>query len=231
LILYYITDRQQFPGDDAPRQSALLENVERAARAGVDFIQLREKDLPTRALARLAQRALERLQAARRQHGSQTRLLINSRNDVAIACGADGVHLRSSSSGEISAGDARAIFDGAGIAHPVIAVSCHTEQEVLLAEADGADFTVFGPVFEKTGVAAAGLRDLERIAQRRPALMPTMALGGVTLENARECIEAGAAGVAGIRLFQQGDVARAVAKLRELQINSPRSRGGAEKKF
>ena len=209
----------------------MLDRVRCAARAGVDFIQLREKDLSSRALEQLAGGAMQIVQAARQAHGSRTRLLINSRIDVTIACGADGVHLQSSAAGEISAADARAIFDTAGVARPVIAVSCHTEREVLLAESEGADFVVYGPIFEKDGRVASGLSELARIARRQPASMPILALGGITQLNAAEAITAGAAGVAGIRLFQQGDMADIVERLRRLQNGSPQRRRDTEKKF
>jgi len=231
LILYYITDRKQFPGNEAEQCSAMLDRVSCAARAGVDFIQLREKDLSSRALEPLARRAMEMVKAARKTHGSRTRLLINSRTDVAIACGADSVHLQSSAAGEISAADAGAIFDAAGVAQPIIAVSCHTEREVLLAESEGADFVVYGPIFEKDGTVASGLSELARIARRQPASMPVLALGGITQANAAETIAAGAAGVAGIRLFQQGDMADVVERLRSLQNGSPQRRRDTEGKF
>src|SRR5437868_7288471 len=169
----------------------MLDRVSCAARAGVDFIQLREKDLRSRALEQLAGRAMRIVQAARRQDGSRTRLLINSRTDVAIACGADGVHLQSSAAEEISAADARAIFNTAGVARPVIAVSCHTEREVLLAESEGTDFVVYGPILEKDGTVASGLSELARIARRQPASMPILALGGITQLNAAEAITSG----------------------------------------
>jgi thiamine-phosphate pyrophosphorylase len=201
MLLYAITDRHQLHGLD--KLVAVDEFVFRAAQARVDYIQLREKDLGCRELERLALRCIERIRQARDERGTKTKLLINSRADLAIACGADGVHLRSRASGEISAADARAIFDRAGMSHPVIAVSCHTESELLLAESEGADFAVFGPVFSKGELPGAGLEALRRVCSRKPAQMPVLALGGVTLENARQCIDAGAAGIAAIRLFQQ----------------------------
>jgi thiamine-phosphate pyrophosphorylase len=201
MLLYAITDRHQLHGLD--KLVAVDEFVFRAAQARVDYIQLRERDLGCRELERLALRCIERIRQARDERGTKTKLLINSRADLAIACGADGVHLRSRASGEISAADARAIFDRAGMSHPVIAVSCHTESELLLAESEGADFAVFGPVFSKGELPGAGLEALRRVCSRKPAQMPVLALGGVTLENARQCIYAGAAGIAAIRLFQQ----------------------------
>src|ERR1700676_5647932 len=89
-LLYYITDRSQFRGDERARRRALLAKVVEAARAGVDYIQLREKDLSTRELESLAQEVVGLV----RENSSSTRLVINSRTDAALAAGADGVHLR-----------------------------------------------------------------------------------------------------------------------------------------
>src|SRR5580698_9588537 len=110
-LLYYITDRAQFPGDEHARRRALLAQIAEAARAGVDYIQLREKDLSTRELEHLARESVGMI----RQVGTEnrellTRLLINSRTDVALAAGADGVHLRSE---DISAAMARSIWQQA----------------------------------------------------------------------------------------------------------------------
>lgn len=217
MLLYYITDRHQFPGDEAAKRQRLLEAISAAARAEVDYIQLREKDLTTRELEALSGEAVAAV-AKVREGGSKTKLLINSRTDVAIAIGAEGVHLRAD---DISAGDARAVFAKCGVAKPVIGVSCHTEEEVALAESQGADFAVFGPVFEKEGSAAhAGLERLKAACARPPiagAKMPVLALGGVTLANAAACLDAGADGIAGIRLFQSGDVAETVKALRAMR--------------
>jgi thiamine-phosphate pyrophosphorylase len=209
MLLYAITDRHQLPGAD--KLAAVEEFVARAAAAGVDYIQLREKDLSSRELENLALRCMERLRVSREQ-GSKSKLLINSRIDVAIALSANGVHLRSRGSGEISAADARAIFGKAGFDRPIIAASCHSESEVLLAEAEGADLAVLGPIFEKGASPGIGIDVLRGVCARKPTLVPVVTLGGVTAENARSCIEAGAAGIAGIRLFQQ-DLSAAIALL------------------
>lgn len=173
----------------------------------MDFIQLREKDLSGRELEALARNAVK----AVREASSQTRLLINSRVDVALAVGADGVHLRSS---DISAADVRAIWRSAHAERdPIIAFSCHTADEVTLAAECRADFVVFGPVFEKKSAAATGpelLRSVSRCG------IPVLALGGVNLSNAAFCLENGAAGIAGIRPFQEGELAETVTKLRSL---------------
>jgi thiamine-phosphate pyrophosphorylase len=212
LQLYYITDRRQLPGDAQEQERRLLEKIAECAAAEVDLVQLREKDLSARALEELALKAMAALK------GSRTRLLVNSRTDVALACGAHGVHLPAN---DLAASDVRAIFARAGVSEPVIGVSTHSAAEVASAEAHGADFAVFAPVFEKSGTASReGLEELRRICRRTEAAqppMPVLALGGITLENARLCVAAGAAGIAGIRLFQQNEVHVVVKKLRSQQ--------------
>lgn len=203
--LYYITDRRQFPGDPQEQERQLLEKIRECATAGVDYIQLREKDLRSRALEMLAQKAMASLD------GSRTKLLINSRTDVSLACSAHGVHLPSD---DLPASEVRAMWMRASTASPVIGVSAHTRAEVEYAEAHGADIAVFAPVFEKSGaVNASGLEELRRICQSRRSI-PVFALGGVTLENARHCLEAGAAGIAGIRLFQENEAQMVIESLR-----------------
>jgi thiamine-phosphate pyrophosphorylase len=212
VLLYYITDRRQLSPNDDEAKELLLDCIRAAAKAGVDGIQLRELDLSTRELTELGKRALEIIRSA----DSATRLLINSRSDIAIACGADGAHLRSD---DLSPAEARAAFMQAGFMRPVIGVSCHSVAEVELAEGHGADFAVFGPVFEKDGQAAkTGILALHQACHRQAAKppMPVVALGGVSVGNAAECLRTGAAGVAGIRLFQTGNVAEVVSQLRNL---------------
>ncbi|MBV9341768.1 MAG: thiamine phosphate synthase [Acidobacteria bacterium] len=210
MLLYYISDRTQFPGNEARRREQLLEKIAETARAGIDFVQLREKDLPTRELEALSRQAAAKI----RFPAGRSRLLINSRVDVALAAGADGVHLRS---GDISAREARGVWHQAnGPGEPIIAVSCHNRHEVLAAAAAGADYAVFGPVFEKPG-AAVQVHGLELLASACRLGIPVLALGGVTVEKAASCIRAGAHGVAGIRLFQQGNAADVAARLRGRQ--------------
>jgi thiamine-phosphate pyrophosphorylase len=207
LLLYYITDRRQFPGTPTEQQERLPEKIGECAASGVDYIQLREKDLTTRELERLAGRARAAIPA-----NSRTRLLINSRLDVALACGAHGVHLPSN---WLPASEARAILMRAGQSRPIIGVSTHSAAEVAAAEAHGADFVVFGPAFEKNG--AANLAGLEQLAVVSRRSMPVLALGGISLENAEQCLVVGASGIAGIRMFQNEDVASVVSVLRRLQ--------------
>ncbi len=216
LLLYYITDRNQFPGDAAEKERLLLATISACAAAGVDYIQLREKDLSVRDLQALATRVVAAIPA-----DSATKLLINSRSDVALASGAHGVHLTSR---DISAIDARAIFTRAGAANAIIGVSAHSLEEVSAAENHGADFAVFAPVFEKDGAPNPhGIDQLKQICARHAGVngrMPVLALGGITLENAGECMKAGAAGIAAIRLFQENPAEQIVNRLRAL-----RSRG------
>ena len=214
MILCYITDRSQFPGPESARRKRLLAKIAEAASTGVDYIQLREKDLSGRELEELAREAMRVLLATRRSPRAP-RLLINSRTDVALAAGAAGVHLRSD---DISPRDLRALWAQASrnqkpaTRNPLIGVSCHTVAEVARAAAARASFVIFGPVFEKNGVTApGGLSRLRRACRER---VPVLALGGVTLENAGQCRAAGAAGIAAIRLFQQNDIADVVRKLR-----------------
>lgn len=191
MIRYYITDREALGGTER-----LLNAVRRVCMAGVDWIQLREKKLSGRELEHLAAAVLKTMA----EFELRPKLLIHTRADVALAIGADGVHLASDPQ-TLMASEVRAIWPAA-----MIGVSCHTREEVALAEAHGANFAVFGPVFEKTGMRNEhGLERLREVCQRenaaRPA-MPVLALGGVNEENAALCVEAGAAGVAGIRMFQ-----------------------------
>jgi thiamine-phosphate pyrophosphorylase len=220
-LLYYITDRAAFPGDEPTRRRRLLEKIQEAARAGVDYIQLREKDLSTRDLESLAREAARIVALLRTENRKlRTALLINSRTDVALAVQADGIHLRSE---DVSPEEVRMVWQhqyecGAGAparansqADPLIAVSCHSPAEVAQAAAAHATFAVFAPVFEKKDAPPAGLGALQ---QACAAKIPVLALGGITLTNARSCLEAGAAGIAAIRLFQDNDIATVVKQLR-----------------
>src|SRR5215472_3575207 len=208
LLLYYVTDRTQFSGDEPSRRRRLLDKIAEAARAGVDFVQLREKDLPTRELESLANEAIRELCRLRAENRElKTAFLINSRTDVALAVQADGVHLRSQ---DVSPPTVRKIWSHA---RPVVAVSCHSSAEVSAAASDGAELAVFAPVFQKQGSAPAGLEALHQACQHK---IPVLALGGVTLQNAQACLDAGAAGIAAIRLFQENDLSQLTPKLRAL---------------
>src|SRR6266478_33178 len=215
-LLYYITDRTQFPGDGPARRRAVLAKIADAARRGLDYIQLREKDLSARELEALAREAVVVIRGSSdlrtENREPRTRLLINSRTDIALAVGCDGVHLHSD---DISPSEVRQIWSKCGVGapareRPVITWSCHTRENVLRAESEGADVAIFAPVFEKIGSAPAGLAALREACR---AKIPVLALGGITIKNAASCLDAGAAGIAAIRLFQENrpeDVVRAL---------------------
>ncbi|MGC1451310.1 MAG: thiamine phosphate synthase [Candidatus Sulfotelmatobacter sp.] len=223
-LLYYITDRAAFPGDELTRCRRLLEKIAEAARAGVDYIQFREKDLPSRDLESLAREAVRIIAELRTGNLElRTALLLNSRTDVALAVQADGVHLRGD---DVSPQDVRAVWQescranscGAGtparqLPPPaaLIGVSCHSPAEVTKAAAAAATFALFAPVFEKKDAQPAGLLALKQACR---ANIPVLALGGITLANAHSCLAAGAAGIAAIRLFQESDTATIVQRLR-----------------
>lgn len=211
-MLYAITDRRLYGADEARCHQHLVEQAAAWAAHGVAFVQLREKDLPAREQVELARA----MRGALRQAGGQTRLLIprllvHGRADVALAAGADGVHLPSGPDA-LTPGEVRRIFAAGGrTLAPTISVSCHTLSEVQTARHQEADCILFAPVFEKIvrndclqtqRLPGTGLALLEE-ACRAASPAPVFALGGVTAENAALCIRAGAAGVAAIRLMQE----------------------------
>jgi thiamine-phosphate pyrophosphorylase len=223
-LLYYITDRTQFLGDESSRRHALLRKIAEATVAGVDYIQLREKDLSARELEMLA---LDALRAVREStplktesREFRTRVLVNSRTDVALAAGADGVHLRSD---DLTPDEARGVVKASAL-RPItadqflVAVSCHTVADVFNAEAERADFAVFAPVFGKNGDSGALPTGVDALREACRAKIPVFALGGVTLGNASLCLRAGAAGIAGIRLFQENKIEDVVRALRGAQV-------------
>ena len=207
MLRYAITSRALYPGNELQRQTSLLREASRWIAEGIDFIQLRVKDLPAASIAALARQILRMIAAA----NSPTKLLINSRPDIAIATAAHGVHLTGSAD-ELIAAQIRGLYASAKRPAPIITVSCHTLEDIHRARVHGVDAILFAPVFEKIVdgkdsdgqivTAGQGLNQL-RAACLAASPIPVYALGGVTLENAAACLNAGAAGIAGIRLFHQ----------------------------
>lgn len=196
--LYLVTDRRATGG------RPLLDTVAAALAGGVDAVQLREKDLSTRELLALA----AALRELTRRHAA--RLLVNDRVDVALAVGADGVHLPADS---FAVADARRLLG----AERLVGVSTHSADEIRRAAASGADFAVFGPVFETPSKLQYGAP--QGLAALRAAVaatnLPVIALGGIDAGNAADVAATGCAGVAAIRaLGAAADPRAAAAALR-----------------
>jgi len=175
MIRCYVTDR---------RQADVLGCVQRAIRDGVDLIQVREKDLPARELLELVSKVRD-LAAE-----SKTRIVVNDRVDIALASGLHGVHLPSNG---LPPHLVRPLVK-------LLGISAHTLAEAKEAESAQADFVIFGPIFESPGKKAIGLEPLQKVTAA--VRIPVLAIGGITAANSREVLKAGAAGFAGIRIFQ-----------------------------
>ncbi len=178
---YYITDRKSAWGFHP-----LLEIIRDQMHLGVEYVQIREKDISARELFEFTLAVLE-LRNEMRNHAN-TKILVNSRADVALATGADGVHLPATAPLQT-------------LPRLMVARSCHTLAEVKAAQAD---FVAFGPVFDSPGKnTPVGLEQLRKACKLGK---PVYALGGINWENAAACLEAGAEGIAGIRLFQDPEL-------------------------
>ena len=198
-----MTDRKALAGDKS--LSALLDMIRAAAAAGVDWVQIREKDLPARELFALVKEAVAlasiRPGAIR---APSIKIIVNDRLDVALAAGAAGVHLghASAPAREVvrwcRAGNAPADF--------LVGVSCHSLEGAEEAENAGTSYTYFGPIYETPSKIPFGKpHGVEELAQvARAVRIPVIAIGGVNESNAAECIRAGAAGIAAIRMIQDG---------------------------
>jgi len=207
-LLCYVTDRRSLAETPDLAIKLQLQKIEQAAKAGVDWIQVREKDLSGRELAGLVERVMTRL-------GNGSAILVNDRVDVACAVGASGVHLGEHSLPPDEA--RRLVSQSAARENFIVGVSAHSLEGAMQAEKAGADYVIFGPVYatpSKTGFGQPqGVASLREVCRR--LTIPVLAIGGITLENVRDCFAAGAAGIAAIRLFQ--DAANLDHAVRELR--------------
>jgi len=192
-ILYLITHgaTTEATTPNSPEFRDLLAQISSAVDAGFDLIQIREKNLTARVLFELVSRAVEITR------GTSTRLLLNDRADIAAGARADGVHLTTQS---LDAATIRQTFGKDFL----IGASTHSLAEAIAAHESGADFVVVGPIFETKSKEPYGpplglskLSEVTRALER----FPVLALGGISATNANDCLDAGAAGIAGISLF------------------------------
>ena len=194
-VFYYITDRHSLA---VPNEASLLRRIRKIIAWGVDFIQIREKDMPDRRLFNLTRSVVE--MARKTPKASHCRVLVNGRADIAVAAGADGVHLTSSG---IRISDIRAWIPK----NFIVGVSVHTMCEIRAAGADGSDYVLLGHVFPTASKEGMGT-PLGVDFLRRACIgssVPVLCLGGMTAERAPAVLQAGAAGIAGISLFQNDD--------------------------
>jgi thiamine-phosphate pyrophosphorylase len=207
-ILCYVTDRKGLAFADNDQNEALLNRISMVAGAGIDWIQIREKDFSGKQFSSFARAAVAQTKQINEGNGTQTRIIVNDRLDVALSEHTGGVHL-----GEQSL----AVYDVCKwlAAKPdlaerdkfLVGVSCHSVQAAARAARDGADYIFFGPVFATPSKASFGApQGVQRLAEVCSAVsIPVLAIGGITLDNASDCFAAGVAGIAAIRLFQDAE--------------------------
>jgi thiamine-phosphate pyrophosphorylase len=220
-ILCYVTDSRALTEDLANRRDALLERIAAASPAGIDWIQIREKDLSGREISALTAAAIAKTKNSTQQGASSAKIIVNDRVDVAITNHAQGVHLGGNSmpaknicdwlkrNADRHAATVQQNFE--------VGVSCHSLKEALAAEKSGATYIFFGPIFATPSKQTFGPpQGLSRLAEVCNAVkIPALAIGGITTQNAQSCLNAGAAGLAAIRLFQNSqDLPSLVAGLR-----------------
>jgi thiamine-phosphate pyrophosphorylase len=220
-ILCYVTDsRSVRSGAQEKSMEALLQKMEGAAASGIDWIQIREKELSGRDCAALTREALQRVKRASSNAGRAPRILVNDRLDVAIAERAGGVHLGENS---LPVEDAKRMVAAArpSLQDFLVGVSCHSLKAAQFAARAGADYIFFGPVCATPSKAAFGRpQGLQRLAEVCRAVdIPVLAIGGITVENAAQCLAIGVAGIAAIRLFQDAAIlAATVRTIRRLEF-------------
>lgn len=202
MLLCYVTDRHLL--NEPSSLENLLRQIEHAAAAGINWIQIREKDLTACELAYFARRAIAACQhAASTSKVRAPKIIVNDRVDVALAAGAAGVHLTEASIP--TAETVQWLRSGNAPKNFSIGVSCHSMAAAIAAEKDGANYILFGPVHETPSKAGFGEpQGLEKLSEVcRSVGIPALAIGGITEANTAACVRAGASGIAAIRMFQQ----------------------------
>lgn len=220
-ILCYVTDRRSLSAagalDSHASVSALSRRIETIVSAGIDWVQIREKDLSARDLSKLTREAMRLAKAEPTGPHGRVRVLVNHRLDVALAERASGVHLGEHS---LPAKEAKQFAEAqAADKGFLVGTSCHSLEGAKATAQDGSSYIFFGPVFATPSKAAFGApQGLEQLAEVCGSLsIPVLAIGGICLENAAACFAAGASGIAAIRLFQDSpDPAATIAALRQL---------------
>jgi thiamine-phosphate pyrophosphorylase len=212
MLLYAITNRRLLAGSESERTSALIPLARRWASQNIDYIQIREKDLASNDLRELAQSIV----SAVREINPTTKIILNGPADIALQSGADGVHLPANTQPS-AAVEARALFSQSG-REAILSHSCHSVEEVLKVREESQrdphattanTLILYAPVFEKVTadgkIPGQGI-DALRAAVHAAGNISVLALGGITPDNTPECLAAGAAGIAGIRLFLTSDL-------------------------
>lgn len=198
-IICYVTGREALNGTDSTEK--LIAKIRAAETAGADWVQIREREMTARDLLVLTKAAIAGARGT-------TRILVNDRLDVALAAGAAGVHLRGESVPIVEA--VRWLREVHAPANFLVGVSCHNVEEARQAEGAGASYLFFGPIFEtpakKKFGPPQGLAKLAAVCSN--VRVPVIAIGGVNEETAPKCLQAGASGIAAIRMFQETGEAR-----------------------
>jgi thiamine-phosphate pyrophosphorylase len=231
-LLCYVTDRNSLAAPVGAADLRVLERIRGAIEAGVDWVQIREKDLPTQKLLALVTRAVD---AAHSRNGTtrvsdsgvqavRAKVIVNDRLDVALAASAAGVHLGGESTPLREA--VRWCRGGNAPNEFLIGASCHTLAESRGAEGTGASYLIFGPVFDTPSKRAlgrpVGIAELSKVCAA--VKIPVLAIGGIDLRNAGECFKAGAAGIAAIRMFQDpADASELRSRVKALRDDSTNS--------
>ena len=209
-LLCAVTDRHSLA-----EPSELSEYIALAVAAGIDWIQIREKDMSARELLAVVRDAMKAAAA----RANATRIIVNDRLDVALAAGVGGVHLGEASM-PVAAVNAWRRENASLNKLPrefLIGASCHSVEAAGAAERDGADYIIFGPIFFTPSKENLGApQGIKRLAEVSISVkIPVLAIGGITEENAGDCVKAGASGIAAIRMFSgERDLAALVARLR-----------------